>query len=199
MPEQVWHPSEISTPRWPLEQDCRGFRGEVSGWFDGCTDLSIELLSLLAIGLDLQSDQFHQAHSWHDHVLELKQYPALPLGAEQMRLPDHADLTSLSILVQDASCGLQVWDDDVAKDWLDVPAFGDQVLVNTGLFMSYWTDGYLKATRHRVISREGDSLRHSAVFFCTPNWDSSLAPQVPGRRNEPEEGYDMVGDIMPFG
>ena len=90
-----------------------------------------------------------------------------------MKKPDHVDLTSLTLLAQDVPGGLEVWDDK-EEEWLQVPVFTDSILLNAGLFMEQWTDGEIKATRHRVVAKPDDRRRHSAVFFCTPNWESRL-------------------------
>lgn len=58
--------------------------------------------------------------------------------------------------------------------------------MNIGDLLSYWTDGLLKSTVHRVVfpeseqegEREND--RYSIVFFCQPLDSTELVP-VPSR------------------
>lgn len=56
------------------------------------------------------------------------------------------------------------------------------ILVNIGDLLSYWTDGLLKSTVHRVVfpasERTGNSSqdRYSIVFFCHPLDRTELVP-----------------------
>ena len=54
------------------------------------------------------------------------------------------------------------------------------VLVNIGDLLSYWTNGLLKSTVHRVIfpkeGRNGGDDRYSIAYFCHPQDDEKLLP-----------------------
>ena len=61
------------------------------------------------------------------------------------------------VLVEPGKGGLQVENDG---EWIDAPPVPGAFVVNIGELLEYATDGYLKATVHRVISpRLGDD-RH---------------------------------------
>jgi len=51
-------------------------------------------------------------------------------------------------------------------------------LVNIGDLLSYWTNGLLKSTVHRVIfpkdARRGGEDRYSIVYFCHPANETEL-------------------------
>lgn len=54
------------------------------------------------------------------------------------------------------------------------------ILVNIGDLLSYWTNGLLKSTIHRVIfpkaARRGGEDRYSIAYFCHPMRDAKLLP-----------------------
>lgn len=54
------------------------------------------------------------------------------------------------------------------------------ILVNIADLMSYWTNGLLKSTVHRVIfpkdAKKGGEDRYSIVYFCHPGHDVELVP-----------------------
>jgi isopenicillin N synthase-like dioxygenase len=62
------------------------------------------------------------------------------------------------------------------------------ILVNIGDMLSYWTDGLLKSTVHRVVfprempesSESGPRDRYSIAFFCQPVGSTELVP-VPSK------------------
>ncbi|KAL4802250.1 hypothetical protein BDV18DRAFT_64067 [Aspergillus unguis] len=77
------------------------------------------------------------------------------------------------------------------------------ILVNIGDLLSYWTDGLLKSTVHRVVfpisERTGDASqdRYSIVFFCHPLDSTELVP-VPSEvvrkyREEKGAALEKVG------
>lgn len=54
------------------------------------------------------------------------------------------------------------------------------ILVNIGDLLSYWTNGLLKSTVHRVIFPEdggrGGEDRYSMAYFCHPQDEARLLP-----------------------
>ena len=52
-----------------------------------------------------------------------------------------------------------------------------QIVVNVGDLLSFWTNGYLKSTVHRVMSpKEGAGDRYSIAYFCHPLHSTRLVP-----------------------
>lgn len=62
-------------------------------------------------------------------------------------------------------------------DWFDVPPVDGVFVVNIGELLEVATDGYLRATKHRVISPDVGSQRLSIPFFFNPSLDAEV-PRV---------------------
>lgn len=81
------------------------------------------------------------------------------------------------------------------------------ILVNIGDLLSYWTDGLLKSTVHRVVfpvseQQSGDNAqdRYSMVFFCHPVHSTELVPvpsEVVAEYRRSQGGEAGAGDLVP--
>ena len=130
-------------------------------------------------------------------TLRLLYYPALPDGADlddevDIRAGAHSDYGSITLLFQRLSQpGLEILTPPSA--WAPVPVFPEgyntsttlpPILVNIADLLSYWTNGLLKSTVHRVIfpkdARRGGEDRYSIAYFCHPADKAELGP-VPSR------------------
>eukprot|EP00331_Platyophrya_macrostoma_P005521 CAMPEP_0176411242 /NCGR_PEP_ID=MMETSP0127-20121128/3501_1 /TAXON_ID=938130 /ORGANISM="Platyophrya macrostoma, Strain WH" /LENGTH=402 /DNA_ID=CAMNT_0017790823 /DNA_START=74 /DNA_END=1282 /DNA_ORIENTATION=+ len=116
----------------------------------------------------------------------------------QVRLDSHSDLSTVTILAQDALGGLEVFDDE-RDTFVAAPVLEDAVLINAGSFLERWTGGFIPATPHRVRSA-GSEDRCSVVFFCFPDHDATIIPLL-AREDNPalacHEDTFTAGDMMP--
>ncbi|KAG8344608.1 putative 2OG Fe(II) oxygenase superfamily [Trypanosoma vivax] len=119
-------------------------------------------------------------------------------GDDKLRLAWHKDLSTITLLSQDALGGFEVWDSEEEK-YNPVPVLNDALLVNAGVFLEKWTGGLLEATPHRVRSLKDGNNRCSVVFFCLPNHDARVEPLLQQDENpslDAQEGF-YAGDMMP--
>lgn len=133
-------------------------------------------------------------------MLRLLYYPSvggLAADEEDIRAGAHSDYGSVTLLFQlPGQPGLEILTPE--KEWVSVPvdptltfrADGyDEgspsapvkalpILVNIGDLLSYWTNGVLRSTVHRVIfpkdARRGGEDRYSMAYFCHPLDDAAL-------------------------
>ena len=144
----------------------------------------MHVLSMLQSELRLPS--LVTSHSRCDHDLQVKHYPPYPTGASgRDRLSTHVDLSSITLLCQDALGGLEL---ELEGEFVPVPVQRDAVLCNAGVFLEEWSDGAIRALPHRVRG-QGTNPRTSIVFFCWPNHDALIGGP---------EGTTHCGDRMPF-
>jgi isopenicillin N synthase-like dioxygenase len=159
--------------QWP--DSVPELRPVVLGWMDQMADLGRLVLGALARGLGQPADHFDPVVEPDPEVLvKIIRYPALPDPATGGRgLGLHQDSGLLSFILQDDVGGLQVERDGrlVAVE----PRAGAYVL-NLGEMLQVATDGYLRATRHQVVSPPPGRQRISVAYFFNPCLESTLEP-----------------------
>ena len=97
--------------------------------------------------------------------MTLLSYKPAPKG--QLLLGEHRDATWITILTEVGPGGLQV---RRASDYVDADGVGDTFIVNTGRALQEFSQGFFRATCHRVISRAAiPDLRISMPFFYDTN------------------------------
>ncbi|KAK8232018.1 oxidoreductase [Phyllosticta capitalensis] len=199
----------------PLPAPFRSHEAQLGRFFDQCHALCNSILQLLAAALEIPSDE--GGESWfaerHDRnkgpsgsILRLLYYPALPpIETTDIRAGAHSDYGSITLLFQqpNGQPGLEIL--PRTGVWTPVPvnpanASAPPILVNIGDLLSYWTDGLLKSTVHRVVFPpelvEGKGQdRYSMAFFCHPVDDAKLVPiPSPIIRNQVRGGDDGVSE-----
>jgi isopenicillin N synthase-like dioxygenase len=132
-------------------------------------------LGAWAEALGAPADTFEPAFAESpSSLLKIVRYPAVAEGEETQGVGAHKDLGVLTLLyVEEGKAGLQV---DIDGEWVDAPPIPRAFIVNIGELLEAATDGYLKATLHRVVSLPGAD-RISIPFFYAPALDSVI-PQL---------------------
>ncbi|MFM6974263.1 MAG: isopenicillin N synthase family dioxygenase [Agromyces sp.] len=151
-------------------------RPAVEAWMQRLSELSRTLLSLWAEALGSPSDVFDEAFAAESSpLLKIVRYPGVPEGRNGQGVGAHKDLGVLTLLyVEEGKAGLQV---EHNGEWIDAPPVPRAFVVNIGELLESATDGYLKATLHRVVSPEHSDERISIPFFYAPALDATI-PQL---------------------
>jgi isopenicillin N synthase-like dioxygenase len=120
--------------------------------------------------------------------IKVARYPGKAADAESRQgVGSHKDAGMLTLLwVEPGVGGLQV---EYQGEWVDVPPVPGALIVNIGELLEWATDGYLRATVHRVLSPAEGSERISVPFFFNPRFDT----QVPRLEIAPEFGAEARG------
>ncbi len=140
------------------------------------TELSIRLMRAWALSLGVAEDVFHDAFADHPFsLLKIVRYPgtsdpAAPEAAQGVGAHRDGGVLTL-LLVEPDKGGLQVEHDG---DWIDAPSLPGAFVVNIGEMLELATDGYLKATLHRVQSPVTGTDRISIPFFFNPALDARM-------------------------
>jgi isopenicillin N synthase-like dioxygenase len=85
----------------------------------------------------------------------------------------HHDTGMLSFIQQDAIGGLQI---DVDGKVSDVRPIEGAFVMNLGEMLQAATNGYLRATQHRVVSPPPGKEHYSIAYFYNPNLESNTEP-----------------------
>lgn len=133
-------------------------------WQQEMTQMSLRLLRAFAEALALPVNAFDELYGEkpNEHV-KLIRYPGRTPGGEGQGVGAHKDSGFLSFLLQDQQRGLQV---EVEPDrWIDALPLAGSFVVNIGELLELASNGYLRATVHRVISPQAEQERLSIAFF----------------------------------
>ncbi|MFD7033415.1 isopenicillin N synthase family dioxygenase [Streptomyces sp. NPDC059917] len=152
-------------------------RTVVLEWQSRLAAVAHRLLQELLASIGAPADFFDAAFADRPHLhTKLIRYPgSAPSGTDQ-GVGAHKDYGFLTLLLQDAVGGLQVRRGD---GFLDVPPLPGAFVVNLGELLEIATQGYLRATDHRVVSPPGAVERYSVPFFYNPRLDAVVGT-VPG-------------------
>jgi isopenicillin N synthase-like dioxygenase len=163
----------IGPNQWPSALP--GLRERVLAWQDEALRVTREVLRALAVALGQEEGYFD---AWFDeesslHV-KIVHYPGRPTQAEDQGVGAHKDYGYLTLLQQDEVGGLQVL--APGGGWIDAAPMPGAFVVNIGEMLEIATQGYLTATRHRVVSPAAGVDRYSVPFFLGPRLDAVVAP-----------------------
>ncbi|OTB07769.1 hypothetical protein M426DRAFT_317662 [Hypoxylon sp. CI-4A] len=193
----------------PIPPSIEPHQAELSAFREACHELCQKLLLLFGIGLGVNPPDFfktaHAPHAPSGSILRFLYYPppSSTPGArsDDVRAGAHSDYGSITLLFRlRGQAGLEILEPrttaTAAGTWAPVPVSppgteddeSPPILVNIGDLLSYWTNGLLRSTMHRVAfsaeAASGESSadpRYSVVFFCHPANDTPLKP-VPSER-----------------
>ena len=159
--------------QWPAAMP--ELRPLVELWDAEMMRVSRELLHAWALALGQPADVFDAAFADRPStLLKIVRYPGRPEGADAagQGVGSHKDAGVLTLLlVEPGTAGLQV---EHPQGWIDAPPMRGAFVVNIGELLEVATNGYLKATVHRVLSPEPGTDRISVPFFYNPALSSNI-------------------------
>lgn len=159
---------------WP--EGLPQMRAVVTEWTGQLSAISLELLRALAVSLGAPEDTFDAAFAERAFpVLKIVRYPGESNPDPVQGVGSHRDGGVLTLLlVEPEKGGLQV---EYQGTWIDAPPVPGAFVVNIGEMLELATNGYLKATLHRVMSPRRGTDRISLPFFFNPALDATM-PQL---------------------
>lgn len=182
-PERQTPAAEAGTPDyWKLEGPnlwpaaLPELESTITEWSAELSVLALRLLRTWAVALGASDDVFDAAFADHPFpLIKIVRYPGTtePEGeAPAQGVGAHRDGGVLTLLlVEPGKGGLQVEHDG---EWIDAPSIPGAFVVNIGEMLELATDGYLKATLHRVESPKVGTDRISIPFFFNPALDATM-------------------------
>lgn len=143
-------------------------------WQQQCQAIAFEVLRAFARALQQAPDCFTQlCQGQPQQVLKAIRYPGRDVAADAQGCGAHKDSEFITLLWQDGVAGLQVQTD---AGWIDAPPLPGCFVVNTGELLELASQGYLRATVHRVVAPPPGVVRHSLAYFLAARLDATVAP-----------------------
>lgn len=195
------HPWDVlvGPNQWPRQVPA--LRGLALDYLDRLTTVSLRLLEAWATSLGADPRAFSPAPGQRPQpLLKIARYPGtdLPQG-----VGPHKDIGTLTLLhLEEGSTGLQA--ETVDGAWIDVAPLPGAYVVNIGEALEIATDGYLRATPHRVLTPPPGTDRLSLPYFYNPPYEAraqrlqlppELAAEAPGAGRDLDEAplYEVSG------
>jgi len=156
---------------WPGLPD---FRHDVRACWEHLALAGNAVLGGLSLAAGLAPGFFsNRCNTQQFNTMRLLNYPEndAPVAAANVGIAAHTDFECMTLIMQTAP-GLELLATD--GGWYDVPGHDGRPLVILGDMMERWTNGYFRATGHRVRNTSGQ--RYSIVMFFAVNDDEIVAP-----------------------
>ncbi|KAL7274301.1 hypothetical protein RUND412_002794 [Rhizina undulata] len=198
--------------RWPDVFDGTGkeFKATMKNFFEKCKDLNIVIMRAIALGMGLEENFFDKFFDGGNHNLRLLHYPAQSKEvfkkdqSQVLRLLEHSDFGSVTLLFQDDRGGLQVR--SPGGTFVDATPIPGTIVINAGDLLARWSNNTIRSTEHRVveppicITPESDvhPARYSCAYFCNPNFDAYIEALPGTYESEEKRIYPGIncGDYM---
>lgn len=177
--------------QWPA--NLPELRPVIEAWIDRLTTIGMRLVQEWAVSLGAPRDHFDTTFDLPSILLKLVRYPGQDEATQGVGAHKDPGILTM-LLIEPGKGGLQV---ESNGEWIDVPPTGDCFVVNIGELMEVATDGYLRATKHRVVSPEPGTERLSIPMFFNPNLDAEippidLPPELAARARGVEQDADNI-------
>ena len=172
---------------WPELPD---FRRDVRACWDTLTDAGSAVLEGLSLAAGLDRGFFaDRCNSQQFNTMRLLNYPEndAPVTDANVGISAHTDFECMTLIYQTAP-GLELLATD--GEWYDVPGHDGRLVVMLDDMMERWTNGFFRATGHRV--RNTGKHRYSIVMFFAVNDDELVCPLDDFVNESNPSKYDAV-------
>mgnify|MGYP006158823567 CR=1 FL=1 len=146
----------IGPNQWPtaLPQ----MQTELLNWQQSLSDITVKLMRALMLALQQPADALDATIKAGPYQhMKLIRYPGQSASDSKQGVGAHKDPGYLTLVLQGEQSGLEVLTDD---GWVSAEPLPGSFVVNIGELLELASNGYLKATLHRVVSPKGQSRHH---------------------------------------
>lgn len=156
--------------QWP--EALPDLRPAILRWQADATNLAIRLTRAFAASLGQPEDVFEPIYAEKpNQLVKIIRYPGREATASDQGVDAHKDSSFVTILAQHQQSGLQV---EGPHGWIDAPPLPGSFIINVGELLEMASNGYLRATVHRVITPPAGTDRLSIAFFLGARLDSTV-------------------------
>lgn len=156
--------------QWP--QSLPELKPALLAWQARATAVAIRLLKAFALSLDQTEDAFDPIYRDEpNHRMKIVRYPGRHSTGDDQGVGAHKDGGFLTLLLQDENKGLQV---EYDGSWVNVDPLPGTLVVNIGELLELASNGYLRATIHRVVTPPAGTERISVPFFFSARLDATI-------------------------
>lgn len=164
-PENIW-PSEV--------EDFEPAMKTVYKQLEAC---SLKILEACSLFIDEDKNLISDTAVNGNTILRLIHYPPIPedVNPSSVRAAAHEDINLITLLIDATSSGLELLDRN--GEWVPVVTPKGCIIVDSGDMLQNLSNGYYKATTHRVVNPDDSrNRRFSMPFFVHARSEVSLNP-----------------------
>jgi isopenicillin N synthase-like dioxygenase len=161
---------------WP-DDELPAMKSVLGELYVALDELAAILLQACALHVgepaELFSDMVHHGNT----IIRVLHYPPItgPVPAGAVRAAAHEDINFITLLSGATAEGLELLTRE--GEWLPIRARHDHLIVDSGDMLQNLTNGYFRATTHRVVNPENDTReRYSMPCFVHPRGEVDLTP-----------------------
>jgi isopenicillin N synthase-like dioxygenase len=168
----------------------QGFRDAILDYYEQTTRLGRALSEVFAEILGVERNFINErSREKAPRTMRLLHYPAndAPVDKRNVGIAAHTDFECFTIMNQTAA-GLELT--DVNGHWCEAPSDIGAFTVVLGDMMERFSNGWLKATGHRVVNTPW--TRYSMILFFAVDGDYTVAPLPRFISPENPARYDPV-------
>jgi isopenicillin N synthase-like dioxygenase len=167
---QPW--SRLQGPnQWP--ESLPALKPALLHWQARLTEVAQRLVRAFAEALEQPADALDGiVAGTPNQTMKIIRYPGQEQARDDQGVGAHKDSGLLTFVLQDSRRGLQVLKED--GNWVDASPVPGTFVVNIGELLELASNGYLKATIHRVVSPGPGEERISVAFFLGARLDAEV-------------------------
>ena len=151
--------------QWPPSELLPNFRRVMTEYHDNMCRLGWRMLPIYSVALELEKNHLYQYFRDPHFINRNAHYTPSNVEENQFGLAAHSDHGFITFLPISNEPGLEV--KTQSGEWMAVPHLQDAIFINTGEFLSRWTNGRFIATPHRVVIPKAH--RYAITFFYNPS------------------------------
>jgi isopenicillin N synthase-like dioxygenase len=163
---------------WP--EGLPEFREAVSEYNAAVEEAGHALMRAVSLALGQPIDHFDAMVATPEVLTKIIRYPAPSEDfPSDQGVGAHTDAGFLTLLQQQDGVG--GFEAEVYGEWVAVPALPGSFVVNIGELLQLVSNGYFRATLHRVVSPPKGVQRISIAYFFNPAFEAKIEPvTLPG-------------------
>ena len=148
----------------------------ITEFWRACDTAGKHLLKLISRIMGINETTFLSLFDDPLTNMTLLHYPSQPTDRPKVGIHPHKDTDALTLLFPDQVGGLWLQPRG-HKDWMEVVAPPDTMVVNIGDLLELWSGGYFVSTPHKVVNASGKE-RYSFPFFMVPRHNVVVEPLI---------------------
>lgn len=156
--------------QWPAQLP--ELRPAILRWQQEATNLAVRLIRAFAASLGQPENVFEPIYAERpNQLVKIIRYPGRDATESEQGVGAHKDSGFVTILLQHEQSGLEVEGPD---GWIGAPPLRGSFIINIGELLEMASNGYFRATVHRVTTPPAGRDRLSIAFFLGARLDSTV-------------------------